>query len=172
MFLAGKPAEAEWLESCAPSDPKSGAFLQQAINPPDPALVIQLIGWIADHLDYDMSRLKPAPPTIRFCVVGETIHYEGRDLLVEDNLRAAYDRSARVIQLVAPWDADKLEDQSVLLHELIHDVQLQSRTWDCPQQPEYEAYQMQAEWLQEHGLAVPFDLAQIFIRSRCPRPHP
>ncbi|HRX36625.1 MAG TPA: hypothetical protein P5337_09515 [Aestuariivirga sp.] len=143
-------------------------------------------------------------------MAGETIRYEDSDLLIEDNLRAAYDLKTRTVQIVAPWDGRLLEDQSVLLHELIHDVQFHNRRWDCPRQPEFEAYSLQAKWLvrnaprrnrlgeaithqlideratyltfdgsiksqvalMEHGRHVPFDLAQIFIRSRCPRPHP
>ena len=139
---------------------------------PTHELVVQLTGWIAGHTSYDVTRTRQDPPAIRFCVAGETIRYEDSDLLIEDNLRAAYDLKTRTVQIVAPWDGRLLEDQSVLLHELIHDVQFHNRRWDCRRQPEFEAYSLQAKWLMEHGRHVPFDLAQIFIRSRCPRPHP
>ena len=61
--------------------------------------------------------------------------------MVEPHLRAAYDLKSRVIYLVAPWRASRIEDQGILLHELIHDVQFRARKWDCLQQPEYESLQ-------------------------------
>jgi hypothetical protein len=131
-------------------------------------LLDALVGWIALHTMYDVRTTWTDPPAIVFCAPGETIPYEGRDLLVDPALRAAYDLPARRIHLVEPWSADSLIDRSILLHELIHDVQLLNRDWDCLGAPEWEAYRLQDLWLQEQGVILPFDWPSIRRLSQCP----
>ncbi len=128
----------------------------------------QLVGWIALHTFYDVLELYKAPPSLSFCKVGDLVAYEGRDLLVEPALQAAYDVDRRHIYLVHPWSVFDLFDQSVLLHELIHDAQLSNRDWDCPGAPELEAYLLQDQWLVQHGIAYNFDWSAILRRSTCP----
>lgn len=132
------------------------------------ALLDGLVGWIALHTMYDVGRTWRDPPEIVFCEVGEIIAYEGRGLLVDPALRAAYDMPARRIHLVEPWSADGLIDRSILLHELIHDVQLLNRDWPCIGAPEWEAYRLQDQWLQEQGVILPFDWPAIRRLSDCP----
>ena len=143
------------------------------ISPHDPSrqLVTGLLQWIDNHSSYDVSDSVRSPPEIVFCTTGTIIKYEGQDMVVDQDLRAAYDLDRRRIYLVRPWNPSNLEHRSVLLHELIHHLQFASRSWDCLQQPEYEAYRLQAAWMSEHGLVPSFDLAQIFVRSRCPASH-
>ena len=136
------------------------------------ALYADLVGWIALHTVYDVSRTWYDPPEIVFCVEGEIIDYEGRDLLVDPALRAAFDLPARRIHIVLPWSPDGLIDRSILLHELIHDVQLHNRDWDCLGAPEWEAYRLQDLWLQEHGVILPFDWPAIRHLSECPSEEP
>jgi hypothetical protein len=73
---------------------------------------------------------------------------------------------------VQPWSPDSLVDRSVLLHELVHDVQLRNRDWDCTGAPEWEAYRLQDLWLQEHGVILPFDWPAIRRLSECPPEEP
>jgi hypothetical protein len=54
------------------------------------------------------------------------------------------------------------------LHELIHDVQLLNRDWDCAGSTEWEAYRLQDQWLQEQGVILPFDWPAIRRLSECP----
>ena len=131
-------------------------------------LLDELVGWIATHTMYDVGVTWRDPPEIAFCTVGEIIAYEGRDLVVDPALRAAYDLPARRIHLVEPWSPDSLADRSVLLHELIHDVQLLNRDWPCLAAPEWEAYRLQDLWLQEQGVILPFDWPAIRRLSECP----
>jgi hypothetical protein len=135
---------------------------------PSPALLDELVGWIALNTMYDVATTWQEPPEIVFCAVGETIDYEGRDLLVDPALEAAYDLPARRIHIVEPWSEDNLIDRSILLHELIHDVQLMNREWDCIGAPEWEAYRLQDKWLQERGVRLPFDWPAIRRLSECP----
>ncbi|MGI1662716.1 DUF6647 family protein [Palleronia sp. KMU-117] len=160
-LISGAPVRA-LDEVCAPGqgDPASP-------HVPD-TLVTELIGWIALHTMYDLRGLAASPPEIRFCAVGTDIEYEGQTLRVEPELRAAYDLPKRVVHLVLPWSADNPYDRSVLLHELIHDVQLSNRDWACTGEPEWEAYTLQAIYLEEYGIIAPFDWSGILRLSRCP----
>lgn len=136
---------------------------------PRPDLVAPLLRWIGDHTDYDITQSLAAPPRISFCETGQIIHYEDRDVIVETGLRAAYDLTHQQIFLVRPWSAQDTFDLSVLLHELIHHVQLQNRSWDCIGAPEWEAYKLQEKWLKAHDIDPEFDWLTIYMMSRCPR---
>jgi hypothetical protein len=155
-------AAAGWTQegSECPSGPATPAV--------DPALYAELVGWIALNTSYDVSRTWHDPPEMAFCSVGETIDYEGGELHVDRALRAVYDLSLRRITMALPWSPDHLVDRSILLHELIHDVQHQNREWPCIGAPEWEAYRLQDKWLQEHGALLPFDWAMIRRLSQCP----
>lgn len=130
--------------------------------------ITELVHWIADHTDYDVVPTLRDPPQIRFCSTGGIISYEGKDIVVDKELVAAYDRINRVIYLVRPWSASNVEDVSRVLHELIHAVQFENRSWRCSQEPEWETYHLQADWLAEHGVEKEFDWSKIFMLSQCP----
>ncbi len=136
-------------------------------NQVSPELVKSLIGWVAVNTMYDVSMSYRSPPEITFCDVGETIDYEDGVLIVDPILGAAFDLSRRTIHLVRPWSADDQYDASVLLHELIHDIQLTNRDWDCIGQPELEAYWLQDKWLAEQGVRSGFDWPLIKRMSTC-----
>lgn len=127
----------------------------------------ELIGWIALHTSYDLQLAYQAPATVSFCEIDESVDYEGSDLIVEHGLLAAYDLRRRHIYLVRPWSSVDLYDQSVLLHEMIHDIQWTNREWDCVGEPELEAYMLQNKWLMEHGIHHPFNWRLIFRISDC-----
>jgi hypothetical protein len=132
------------------------------------ALIEELVQWIGNNTPYEVSTTLKHPPAISLCQTGETILYEGDEIVVDEHLRAAYDAKDRRIYLVSPWEASDINDQSRLLHELIHEVQLLNRNWRCLQEPEWEAYKLQAKWLEEHGGNAAFDWLYIFFASKCP----
>lgn len=157
------------LACAAPGQP--GA---QPADCPDPSrpsadLVEELLGWIEARTDYDVAAARAAPPEILFCQTGDSIEYEGNDILVEPGLRAAYDLTSQRIFLVLPWDPDDPRHVSALLHELVHHVQLLNRAWECPEATEWEAYDLQAQWLAENRIDPGFDWLWIYMISRCPR---
>ncbi len=139
---------------------------------PEPAVtrsvLNELIGWIALRTDYDVSAVYRDPPEIVFCHVGEIVEYEAEGLLVDEILAAAYDLTKRRIYLVEPWSAEDSFDLSVLLHELIHAVQLDNRDWPCTGAPEWEAYMLQSVWLRYQGIVADFDWNTIYRLSKCP----
>lgn len=158
---------------CAACFLASGAAAQSPENCDErPAvpdkLISDLTAWIAMHTMYDVSELHHAPPEISFCSVGDWIDYEEGGLRVEPELRAAYDHPSNTVHLVLPWSADNPYDRSVLLHELVHDVQLANREWPCVGAPELEAYMLQAEYLGAYGIDPGFDWRSIFLLSLCP----
>ena len=142
---------------------------KKCAEPEVPAdVVTDLVGWIALHTMYDVTGLVQNPPDITFCELGDRIAYEEIDLTVEPGLRAVYDLPRRQIFLVLPWSHDNPVHRSVLLHELVHVVQLDDRVWPCTGAPELEAYLLQAQYLKEHGIEADFDWGAIFLLSICP----
>ena len=85
----------------------------------------------------------------------------------EEGLWATFDHTNRHIYLVRPWSLFNVFDQSTLLHEMIHDIQLSNREWDCLGAPELEAYLLQDKWLQEHGIYHQFNWPAIIRMSQC-----
>ena len=160
------PAFADELETCEPS-PTAEPSHRQVPQVIGEQLFKEMIGWIAMNTSYDLVTAYSDPPTVSFCAVGEIITYEQSDLLVDPVLLAAFDREKRHIFLTHPWSPLSYFDQSVLLHELIHDVQLQNRDWDCTGAPELEAYRLQDKWLLEHNIMHRFDWAMIMRLSKC-----
>lgn len=159
MFLAVGQARAE--HACPDTEKLPTTVSEKVIN--------DLTGWIALHTSYDVSLLYTDPPMISFCNVGDTIDHEAATIIVEPFLRAAYNLPEREIHLVAPWSEQDPYDRSVLLHEMIHDVQLSNREWACIGAPEMEAYLLQARYLEEQGLSPNFDWQSIYTLSRCPK---
>lgn len=157
ICLGPAPASADQTPYDACEDP---SVPQRVFN--------DLIGWIALHTMYDVKPLANHLPEIVFCTKGERISYEGLDIPVEEGLRAVYDLSHRRVFLVRPWSADNPLDRSVLLHELVHIVQLDGRTWPCTGAPELEAYMLQDQYLKEYGIDAGFDWGAIFLLSICP----
>lgn len=135
---------------------------------PPAALTRDLLGWLAMHSVYDTTQAAADPPGISFCRSGDIIRYEGHDLLADDSLRAAYDQKARRIYLVLPWRADDPRNAATLLHELVHDLQFVARRWPCANATEWEAYRLQASWLEQQGIEPGFDWFAIRLMSRCP----
>lgn len=182
LMLASASIPAQLLAEIPQPAECSGSFIETFALPtaPDTTVALQraaadlmphFTDWIETETDYDVDIIKNSPPEVVFCDIGETIEYEDKDFEVPSDLRAAYDLPANRIFLVQPWVATNIEDQSALLHELIHAVQLSGRYWPCIQAPEWEAYRLQDLWLRQNGISDTFDWMLIYFLSRCPRDH-
>jgi len=131
-------------------------------------VVAELINWIGEHTHYDISPTLADPPYVSFSDAGQEILYEGRHFVLGSSFRAVYDVETRIIYLLRPWSFSNIFDKSTLLHELVHDVQYQNRTWSCAGKSEWQAYKLQEAWLSERGVESGFNWVQILIQSRCP----
>lgn len=147
-----------------------GAPDEASTEPAAPVLqsiTTELIAWIGDHSDYDVSGFQANPPEITFCDCGETIEYEGRTIVVHESVKGVYDLQVHRITLVRPWDRQDLLNISTLLHELVHVIQYHGRKWPCWHATEWEAYKLQEEWLLEHDIDPGFNWVEIRLLSSC-----
>ena len=136
-------------------------------NHVDEALVKELLVWIKKNSSYEAIPVTWILPQITFCECGDIIEYEGHSITIDESIKGLIDMQEYKIILVSPWNSANLRNVSTLLHELIHFVQYRSKTWNCPREPEWEAYQLQAKWLKEQGIDNNFNWAQILIDSSC-----
>lgn len=143
------------------------AFPDTRACPVPRPVVAGLLDWIAEHTDYDTAITANDLPIAVVCAVGDVIDYAHEATIVDEGINGLYDFEDRRIYLIEPWEIGDLRDRSVLLHELVHAVQLDNREWDCIGAPEWEAYKLQEAWLAEHGLDADFDWMRIYFQSRC-----
>ena len=134
---------------------------------PADLLKIALLEWIEANSEYDVSGLLANPPTVRFCEHGSTLVYEGKAIHFDDRLNGVYDEMKKQICLAKPWHSSSTKDRGVLLHELVHHVQYESKSWICPKATEWEAYKLQEVWLLENGMTPDFNWAYILLDSSC-----
>jgi hypothetical protein len=86
---------------------------------------------------------------------------------------AFYLHATATVYLPETWRPDALRNQSILLHELVHHVQVFNKVVPaCHAALERQAYALQATWLREHGIADPYefigtDELTVALRSAC-----
>lgn len=131
------------------------------------ALTADLIAWVGEHSEYDVTAFLDDPPQISFCDSGETIDYEGQSVVVHEYVKGVYDLEVNSITLVRPWDRQDLLNISTLLHELVHVVQYHSKQWPCWHATEWEAYKLQEQWLMERDIDPKFNWVEIHLLSSC-----
>lgn len=95
------------------------------------------------------------------------VDYHGQSTQLGASVRGVYDEKLATIFLVRPWQADDRFDQSVLLHELAHHRQTYAKHWYCDQAQEWDAYKLQAAYLEEAEIDPGFNWALIVLESSC-----
>jgi hypothetical protein len=85
---------------------------------------------------------------------------------------AVYVDAERTIYLPQGWTGATPEDQSVLIHELVHHVQnVAGLGYACPAAREKPAFAAQAAWLERHGsdlgTAFGIDAMTLLVRTGC-----
>lgn len=134
-------------------------------------LAASLLIWIALQLGGE----PPPAPEIRLCPETALVErYSGGIPPAHPPFVCGlYDSRSRIVYLPDTWRADSLLDRSALLHELVHHVQVvRAMPYPCPAARERLAYELQARWLKENGVADPYALLKvdeftITIRSLC-----
>jgi len=87
---------------------------------------------------------------------------------------AFYSKTDHLIYLADNWNKDDLVDQSILVHELVHHLQLEDHIqFACWSRYEAQAYQLQIQWLRTQGVEDPHGLlhaskASIDTLAECP----
>jgi len=72
---------------------------------------------------------------------------------------ALYAREQHILYLSDRLVFDNLIDRSILLHELVHHLQVTNNIQvDCREESELQAYHLQAQWLREQGAPDPYTL--------------
>ena len=155
-----------WAPGGAPGGALGSAQPADLALPAD-ALKIALIEWIGANSGYDVSTILANPPEVKFCAHGSTLVYQGKAIHFGDRLNGVYDETTEQICLAKPWNASNTKDRGVLLHELVHHVQFQSKSWACPKSTEWEAYKLQEKWLLENGVEPDFNWMYILMASNC-----
>jgi hypothetical protein len=122
---------------------------------PVEALAAAIGAWLG--VAYDLPR---APlPAIRFSSsAAMTELYRGADAVAAGGraVVALYDRQAQTIHLPQGWTGSSVAELSMLVHEMVHHLQQAAgHRPACPAQGEALAYEAQARWLAEVGVAEP-----------------
>jgi Domain of unknown function (DUF6647) len=133
---------------------------------PTPDLVESLRRWLDANSEYPRRAVLPE---IRLVPRGDPALLDGSGGLSKGRLRGVYDDQTATVYLVEPWSTEAVFDISVLLHELVHHRQTTAKHWYCPQEQEWRAYQIQAQWLEEHGIEPKFYWPAIALESSCAR---
>jgi hypothetical protein len=87
---------------------------------------------------------------------------------------AFYSKSEHLIYLADGWNKDDLVDQSILVHELVHHLQIEDHIQlACWGRYEAQAYELQIRWLRTQGVKNPHNLlhaskASIETLAECP----
>ena len=141
------------------------------------ALIVTFLDWIIAKTGY----AAPAPPRIALVpkheiaqlpdgarsgdqlpqkmVLGDQGPQRAGDSLA---LLAFYVHANATIYLPETWCPVGLHNQGILLHELVHHVQRFNKvTPSCPAALERQAYDLQATWLREQGIADPYEASGL-----------
>jgi hypothetical protein len=87
---------------------------------------------------------------------------------------AFYSKGEHVIYLADSWNKDDIADQSILLHELVHHLQIEDQIqFACWGRYEAQAYELQIQWLRTQGVKDPHKLlhaseTSIDTLAECP----
>lgn len=165
--------------TAAASSAAAGGATAPAAPPPEDAALLDaygqllgrlaraLVAWIGQASGLETEAVNADPPDILFVAPGDTVRL-GRDVLeIPPRMRGAYQTNSETILLVLPWNIADPIDQSVLLHELAHVVQLAAGGWRCDAETEWQAYELQQRWLAERGITIHLDWLAIGAASHC-----
>lgn len=113
-------------------------------------------------------------PRVRFLEQRQVaaLRYGRADVTDVDDVVAVYEPLTRTIVLPETWNAGDPADMSVLVHEIVHHLQRESRALHrCPEEGEEMAYAAQEHWLGQFGLSLEesfgIDAFSLKMRTSC-----
>lgn len=152
-----------------------------ASQPPSPRLVRALGIWLAENFALPLIASQPAVKLVSPVKI-TTLRYTG---LLSDKpedvadvpagqreVVATYDPLTRTIYLPEGWTGTTPAELSVLVHEMVHDLQNVARTrFACVEASEELAYSAQEKWLSlfGHSLMKDFEIdpMTLLVSTRC-----
>lgn len=132
---------------------------------PSGSLVERLELWLDARTDWPR---RAAPPRIEVISGLDLARMLGGPRRGFGRARGLYDAETQTVFLARPWDPDRPEHVSVLLHELVHHRQAPHH-WYCPAAQELPAYRLQEAWLAAHGLELEVNWIAIVLEAGCTR---
>jgi hypothetical protein len=129
-----------------------------------------LMAWIVTQTHWTVY----STPPIRLIPPAEIKAMFAGEKPTDFNIESIYSNKDHIVYLSDRWNPNALRDRSALLHELVHHLQyLNEVKAACPQEYEWQAYQLQAEWLHEQGVEDPLKLIGvnplfIYMLAHCP----
>ncbi len=133
----------------------------QSILPPD--VVEALESWIDRETDLPRRNIAP---NIEFADSHSAVDASEPAMAIGRKTRGLYDPATATITLINPWSVENLNDQSVLLHELVHHRQ-SAANWTCLGAMEHPAYKLQEKWLNQFNLALDVNWIAIVLAANC-----
>jgi len=120
----------------------------------DQEMVARFVDWIISKTGWVEKGL----PTITFASPAQlNKRYFGKPRGSNGvTVRALYAKQTHTIYLSDAWNPNNLRDQSYLVHELVHHLQILNKVEvGCDSAYNIRAYQLQFDWLDEHGVRDP-----------------
>ncbi len=114
------------------------------------------INWIAQQTGWHAANVPP----IKITSFAHLRELSGLSSEAEWMRPAAfYSKGEHVIYLADSWNKDDLVDQSILVHELVHHLQIENQIrFACWGRYEAQAYELQIKWLSTQGVKDPHKL--------------
>jgi hypothetical protein len=169
------PRSTEQRETDIRSTPEIG----KASHLPRRALIQEIQDWLCD--EFELPRVEDYPnialvPTSKIMSLRRaSLRKDATELLVdgERDTIAVYEDATRTIYLPESWSGSTVVEQSILVHELVHDIQnVLGLQFECAQAREKLAYLVQDRWLARsgHSLAADFQLDPftLLLSTTCP----
>ena len=160
VFCPALPSNAVGAESNSPakSDKSHLETADQEVHSPtiSPQSVQGYIDWIIQQTGWRAA----AVPPIRITSFAHLRELSGLSADAEwIRPGAFYSKSEHLIYLADAWNKDDLVDQSILVHELVHHLQIENHIqFACWGRYEAQAYELQVQWLRTRGVKDPNNL--------------
>jgi hypothetical protein len=89
-----------------------------------------------------------------------------------EEIEAVYNEDTKTIYLLWGWTTQSIKDVSVLVHEMVHHLQLsKGERYSCPAERERLAYEAQEKWLGQFGKSLEsefgLDPFSVLVKSLC-----
>src|SRR5262245_55527822 len=137
-------------------------------------IVRDYIKWIVDQTSWPTAGVPPikttSPEELGKMLLGPS---SGLEEIIRPT--ALYSKNEHLIYLATTWKKDNVLDQSILVHELMHHLQVENHIQlECWGRYEAQAYELQIRWLRTQGVEDPYRLLRatrtaIDSLAECPQ---